>query len=112
MKGDFGAIARLMISQQPTISLTFNTSNYAAYQRTFQQNSYWGVSILGIPIAGGSQSYYQSTSSYNSQSSTVTVTMTPVGATTPVTATDQLANVVGAEINWPGASASANRAGI
>jgi len=112
VNGDFGAIARLMISQQPVISLKFSTSNYAAYQKTFQENSYWGVSILGIPIAGGSQSYYQSNSSYDSQSSTVTVTMNPVGNTTPVTPASQLATVIGAQIVWPGASVSANRAGI
>jgi hypothetical protein len=112
VNGDFGAIARLMIAQQPVISLKFTTSNYAAYQKTFQENSYWGVSILGIPIAGGSQSYYQATNSYDSQSRTVTVTMNPVGNTTPVTPASQLATVIGAQIVWPGASVSANRAGI
>ncbi len=112
VNGDFGAIARLMISQQPVISLKFATSNYAAYQKTFEEDSYWGVSILGIPIAGGEQSYYQCNTSYDAQSSTVTVTMNPVGNTTPVTPASQLATVVGAQITWPGASVSANRAGI
>ena len=95
-----------MISQQPIISLSFSTSNYKAYQETFKEESAWGIGIFGIPIAGGSQSYYQSTSSYDSNSNTVTVTMTPVGITTPVAAVDQLANVVGAQIVWPGAPAS------
>lgn len=106
LNGTFGAVARLMISQQPIISLSFSTSNYKAYQETFKEESAWGIGIFGIPIAGGSQSYYQSTSSYDSNSNTVTVTMTPVGITTPVAAVDQLANVVGAQIVWPGAPAS------
>jgi hypothetical protein len=112
VNGDFGAIARLMISQQPEISLSYTTSNYAAYQKMFDQKSYWGISFLGIPIAGGSQSYYQASTSFDAQSNTVTVTMKPVGNKNPVTAADQLANVVGAQIVWPGASAPSNRAGI
>ena len=101
--GDFGYLSRLMISQQPIMTLTYNTSNYAAYQKTFQQQSSWGISFLGIPLGGGSQSYYSSTTSYDSSSQTVTVTMTPVGNTTPVTPTDQLAYVVGGEVDWLGA---------
>jgi hypothetical protein len=85
------------------ISLSFNTSNYAAYQRAFEKNSYWSVSFLGIPIAGGSQSYHQATISYDSKSNTVT-TMTPVGSTTPVAPTGQLANVVPTLIVWPSAA--------
>lgn len=112
VNGNFGAIARLMISQQPVLSLSFVTANYHAFQEVFQENSSWGLSFLGIPIAGGSQSYYRCNTSFNSSSNTVTVTMTPVGVVNPVTPMDQLANVVGAQIVWPGASASQNRAGI
>lgn len=101
--GNFGAIARLMISQQPVITLTYTTSNYQAYQQTFQEKSSFAVTFLGIPIAGGSQSYYQCTTSYESSTETVTVTMMPVGNMSPPSATDQLANVVGAQIIWPGA---------
>lgn len=112
VNGDFGAIARLMVSQQPIISLSYVTSNYAAFQEIFQEQSNWSVSFLGIPIAGGSQSYYRCNTSYNEETTTVTVTMVPVGVTTPVLSTDQLANVVGAQVVWPGASAQQNRAGI
>jgi hypothetical protein len=112
VNGNFGAIARLMISQQPVLSLSYQTSNYTAYQETFKEESFWGISILGIPIAEGSQSYYQASTSYDSNSNTVTVTMTPVGIKSPVAATDQLAFVVGAQIVWPGASVSQNRAGV
>lgn len=112
VNGDFGAIGRLMISQQPVITLTFSTSNYAAYQKTFKEESFWAVTFLGIPLAEGSQSYFQSNSTYNAETSTVTVTMTPVGITTPVTAASQLATVIGAQVTWPGASAAQNRAAI
>ncbi len=102
--GDFGFLSRILISQQPVLTLKYNTSNYSAYQETFKEESHWGISFLGIPLGGGSQSYYQAHTSYDSSSQTVTVTMTPVGVTTPVTATDQLAYVVGGEVNWIGAA--------
>jgi hypothetical protein len=38
--------------------------------------------------------------------------MSPVGTTTPVSATAQLAYVVGAQILWPGASTVQNRAAL
>ncbi len=102
--GDFGFLSRLLISQQPVLTLKYNTSNYSAYQKTFQEQSSWGISFLGIPLAGGSQSYYSSQTSYDASSQTVTVTMSPVGATSPVTPTDQLAYVVGGEVIWMGAA--------
>jgi hypothetical protein len=112
VNGDFGAIERLMISQQPIVSLSYVTSNYAAFQQIFKEQSNWNVSFLGIPIAGGSSSYYQCNSSYDSETTTVTITMTPVGVTTPVAPASQLATVIGAQFAWPGASQQQNRAGI
>jgi hypothetical protein len=104
--GNFGLIARLMISQQPIVTLTFDTSNYSLFTQKIQEQSEWGITFLGIPLAGGSQSYYQATTQQNSSANTVTITMTPAGITTPVSPTDQLAYVIGAQILWPGAASS------
>ncbi|MCP3750878.1 hypothetical protein [Pseudomonas sp. SBB6] len=112
VNGTFGAIGRLMIAQQPVMTLTYTTANYQDFQETFQQESAWGITFLGIPIAEGSQSYYHATTDFNSQTNTVTVTMTPVGTTAPVASTDQLASVVGVQMIWPGASAAQNRAAL
>lgn len=112
VNGNFGVLSRLMISQQPVISLTYTTSNYAAYQKTFAEQSSWGVSFLGIPLGGGSQSYYSCQTSQDASSNTVTVTMSPAGISTPITPTQQLAYVIGAQILWPGASTTQNAAGI
>jgi hypothetical protein len=103
-QGNFGFLSRLMIAQQPTLTLTFYTSNYQSVQQKIQEQSHWGVSFLGIPLAGGSQSYYSASTTVNQSANTVTVTMTPVGINTPVTPTDQLAYVIGAEVLWPGAA--------
>lgn len=103
-KGNFGFLSRLMIAQQPTLSLTFYTANYQSVQQKFQEESHWGISFLGIPLAGGSQSYYSASTTVNQSANSVTVTMSPVGINTPVTPTDQLAYVIGAEVLWPGAA--------
>jgi len=102
--GNFGFVSRLMISQQPIVTLTFDTSNYSAFTQKIQEQSSWGITFLGIPLAGGDQSYYHATTSQNSNENTVTITMTPAGITTPVSPTDQLAYVIGAQILWPGAA--------
>jgi hypothetical protein len=102
-QGSFGTPKRLLISQQPQVDLKFYTSNYSAFSKVITQNSRWGVSFLGIPLAGGSQSYYQATTSQAADGQSVTVSMKPAGMSSPVAATDQLAYVVGAEMDWPGA---------
>lgn len=104
VNGNFGFLSRLMISQQPIINLTYNTSNYSEYQKTFQDTDKWSVSFLGIGLGGGSDSYYESQTSFDSTAKQVTVTMSPVGNTAPIPPANQLAYVIGAEVNWVGAS--------
>jgi hypothetical protein len=101
--GDFGTPSRLLISQQPVMELTFYTQNYAAFSQVFTQQFRCDVSFLGIPLADGSQSYYSATAKQSTNGQSVTVTMTPEGIKTPVTPNDQLAYVVGVEMDWPGA---------
>ena len=112
VKENFGAIASLLISQQPVISLTYSTSDFASFQQIFQQHTSWDVSFCGIGLGSGSSDYYSSQISQDSSAGTVTLTMSPTGISTPIAPTDQFAYVVGAEILWPGASTLQNRAGI
>jgi hypothetical protein len=112
VNGNFGALARVLISQQPIIKLVYSTSNSSLLQKTFSQQSSWGCSFLGISFGGGSKSYYQCTTTADSSANTFTVTMSPVGISTPITAASQLATVIGAGMNWPGASTAQNKAAI
>jgi hypothetical protein len=112
VKENFGVIAALLISQQPVISLTYSTSDFASFQQFFHQHTSWDVSFCGIGLGSGSSDYYSSQTSQDSTAGTVTLTMSPAGISTPIAATDQFAYVVGAEILWPGASTLQNRAGI
>ncbi|RYU78149.1 hypothetical protein [Hymenobacter persicinus] len=101
--GTFGIISSLIISQLPTFEMTYTSTDYSSFQEVFQEQSSWGVSFLGIPLAGGSQSYYKSTLSQNSTAGTITVTMSPPANSTPVPTLGQVAFVVGAEMQWPSA---------
>ncbi|WP_148699378.1 hypothetical protein [Candidatus Nitrososphaera evergladensis] len=100
--GTFGVLGNIIISQLPTFSLTYTTSNTKIFQQTFQEQSSWNIGFLGIPIAGGKQSYYSSQYSADTTKGTVTVTMSPPANDTPVSLLDQLAYVIGAEVIWPG----------
>jgi hypothetical protein len=93
--GDFGFVSRLMVSQQPLLKLTYNTDNYAAYRNIFDQQIAWEISFLGVPPSVGSQ--YSSQTSFDAVSQTAAVTFVPV------TPTDQLAYIIGGEVNWLGA---------
>lgn len=112
VNGDFGVIQRLLISQQPIIELTYTTSDFASFKKTVKSHTDWSVSFLGMSLAGGSSDYYHAETSQNASAGTVTLTMSPARINTPVTPSDQLAYVIGAQILWPGASALQNKAGI
>ena len=101
--GTFGLAANVVISQLPTFELTYTKADFSKFQQVFQQQSSWGISFLGIPLAGGSQSYYSSQLKQDSTTGTITITMTPPVGMAPVPTLDQMAYVIGAEILWPGA---------
>lgn len=100
--GNFGFISSLIVSQQPVFELTYTSGNFSQFQQTFQEQSSWGISFLGIPLAGGSQSYYNSQLSQNSQTGSITIKMSPPLNSTPVPTLGQVAYVIGAQVIWPG----------
>lgn len=99
--GSFGIVSSLIISQLPTFEMTYTSTDFSSFQQVFQEQSSWGVSFLGIPLAGGSQSYYQAKLSQDSTAGTITVTMSPPATSTPVPTLGQVAFLVGAEMEWP-----------
>ena len=112
VNGNFGVVGALLISQQPTISITYNTSNLSAFQQIFSGESSWGVSFLGVGLASGSSSYFSANAATSASGSGVTVTISPPSTSTPVATGQQLAYVIGASMIWPGATALQNQAGI
>lgn len=101
--GDFGVLDVLAICQMPTIEMVFHNANEKMFQSHFAQKSSWSVSFLGIPLAGGSQSYESSVYKYDSTAGTVTVSMSPPPAVIPGNLLTSQAYVIGANCAWPGA---------
>ncbi len=101
--GDFGVLDVMLICQMPSITMVFHNANESAFKSHFSQKSSWSVSFLGIPLAGGSQSYESSTYHYDKTAGTVTVTMTPPPAYIAGNIMTSQAYVLGADCVWPGA---------
>ncbi|QFS83551.1 hypothetical protein [Roseivivax sp. THAF197b] len=101
--GDFGVLDVLAICEMPTITMVFHNADESAFQSHFATKSSWSVSFLGIPLAGGSQSYESSVYHYDKTAGTVTVTMTPPPAVIPGNLLTSQAYVIGATCAWPGA---------
>ena len=101
--GDFGVLANILIAQEPTFTLVYTDTEYSYFKEVFEEHSSWGVSFLGIPLFGGSQSYFHSTIKEDTTKKTVTIEIKPPAMVSPVQPLDQLAYVLGAQILWPGA---------
>jgi hypothetical protein len=103
--GPGGKLSRLktfVISQLPTIALTFQAANSAAIAQDFQEQASVDVSLLGIfNIGSGSQSYQVQKVNTSSSDGSVSVTLAPptVIGTTP--APQATAFVLGGVPSYP-----------
>lgn len=101
--GNFGVLSNIYISQMPTFSLTYQSTDISTFQEVFSQTSKFSVKFLGITLDSGSESTYSSTVTQDVSAKTITVTMSPPVGASPVSTLDQMAYVVGAALSWPGA---------
>lgn len=100
--GNFGMLTGVLISNYPTFTMTYAHGDYSTFQESFQEQSSWNVSFLGISIASFSQSRYQATSQQNSTSGGFTVTFAPSTETLNVPDLQKQAYVIGGSIAYPG----------
>jgi hypothetical protein len=100
--GDFGVLDVMAICDMPTIEMVFHNATESSFSSHFSEETHWGVSFLGIPLGGGSQSYSSSKYQYDSTAGTVTVSMTPPPSVIPGNLLTSQAYVIGANCAWPG----------
>lgn len=105
--GNFGVVDVVMISQYPTITITYKNGSYEEFSQSFKQETNTGFSLFGIRI-GGQESIYNSSLSKNSQAGTFTVTFTPSKEVLTVPDLEKTTNVIGASVVYPGAFAAIN----
>jgi hypothetical protein len=100
--GKLSRLKTFVISQLPTITLTFQDANSAAIAQDFQEQASVDVSLLGIfDIGSGSQSYQVHNVNTSSSDGSVSVTLAPptVIGTTP--AQQATAFVLGGVPSYP-----------
>jgi hypothetical protein len=102
-QGNFGYLNTIIISNQPTIKITYSGGDSSTYKSVFQQSSSWQVKLLGIfTVASGSQSYYKAKVEEHASGSGFSVTIAPDGTEFNVPDAQKTANVLAANPTWPG----------
>jgi hypothetical protein len=79
--GNFGRLAGLAVSQMPTVVITYATGDYSEFNESFDENTSWSLSFLGIPLGGANQSVYQAKAHQNTVGGGFTLTFAPPSQT-------------------------------
>lgn len=101
-EGSFGLLTGLILSNYPTIRITYSAGSYSDFQKTFKQDASVGVSLFGIRLGGASESSFHQDVQESSQSSQFTLTLTPPAPSVDVSPLDQKAYVLGGTFSYPG----------
>lgn len=99
--GPFGFTQGCAIANYPSVQIKVTSSNYQSIQNTFQQTTSFRVSFLGIPLGGGTESTYQSSTSVNASSQQITITLTPPPSLVAGTSVDSVGWILGVQTCYP-----------
>lgn len=97
----FSRLKTFVISQQPTISMTFTGANSSQLATDFQLNVQVEVDFLGFPVGSGSGSYAVQKINNDSQSGTVTLVFGPPTASSTTPPEQLVAYVLGGVASYP-----------
>ncbi|MCD4650933.1 MAG: hypothetical protein K8S56_04015 [Candidatus Cloacimonetes bacterium] len=99
---EFSRLKTFVISQEPTISMTFKDANNDKVKSDFKQNASAKVKLFGLfDIGSVSESYEVHNIDENTQEGTVTVTLGPPKSIGTTPAQDSTAYVVGGVASYP-----------
>lgn len=105
--GTFGMLATLVVSQYPTITITYTQGDRSDFAQAFSQAASVSVSLFGIPLGGASESSYSA--NVSSQSTDGSFTLTLVPPTQSGDSLTQTAYVVAGVVSYPGATPVATK---
>lgn len=77
LEGDFGYLEGLILSQFPSVEITFNECDVTKVKKYFEQHAYAKVTFLGIPLGGVSETTTYDYSYSNETQTSISVTMNP-----------------------------------
>ena len=110
--GNAGYINAAVFANPPSVKMTYTTGDFSTFKSSFKQESSWGVSLFGIKLFGGSQSYEKAVLKEESSSGGFSITFPPKSITSSGTeAGSQLASIIAVNPAWMGvnsASATSN----
>ena len=103
-KGPFGFINAVAISNYPIITITLISKNCNSIVSDFQQQSAWGVSFLGNPLAvNGSHLYKSSSLTQNASKNSVAITLSPPKDLIAGTSLNSVGFILGVHTDYPAA---------
>lgn len=99
--GGFGRLTSLLISNYPTIKITYDKGDYNQVKQTFEQHTSWDVKFLWFSVGSGSESTYSSKLEQNSHSGGFSITLTPPANNLTVPDIQKTAYVIGGGVTYP-----------
>ena len=103
--GDFGLLSHLVISNYPTVKITYEKADYSTFSRSWNQEAAGSLSLFGLKL-NASDSVYQGSLTEGDDSSSFTVTFAPSPPAVSVPEAEQSAYVIAAAVVNPGTAAS------
>jgi hypothetical protein len=101
--GNFGQLTALLISNYPTITITYTNANYTEFEEHWSESTSGNLSLFGfISLGSFSQGAYGSTYKRGADNSTFTVTFSASPQVVTLPTLMQQAYVIGGAVNNPG----------
>ncbi len=101
--GNFGLMTNLLISNYPTVSITYSHADYTAFSQSWNEQASGNLTLFGfIKLGSFSQGAYGSSFTQGSDNSTFTVTFSASPEVTGVPQNLKTAYVIGAAVTNPG----------
>lgn len=97
----FSRLKTFVISQQPTISMTFTSANASQLTTDFHLDLQVEVDLLDFPVGSGSAAYEVQNVDTDSQSGTVTLVLGPPTVSSPTPSEQLVAYVLGGVASYP-----------
>ena len=103
--GNFGLLTNLLISNYPTIEITYSNANYSKFMENWSQTVNGNLTLFGfIKLGSFSQGVYSSSVTQGSDNSSFKVTFSASPEVTNVPQNQKTAFVIGAAVTNPGAN--------
>jgi hypothetical protein len=103
-EGNFGRLTNLVISELPTVEISFATGSASQSIQHFDEHASVTFSIFGIPLGSSEESYSWTKIENHSSGEGFTIKLEPPKVTGSTTASGQLAYVLGATAEYPAAT--------